>query len=111
MHLAIQEHVWAVIGGSHYALIEIVVSELLEVAMNADTAPEKAESIADILVTLNSITVRGKLITRFRKVCQSSRRLRSQLILSCRASHKQAFAPLERLSITYIGVRSVLSLD
>lgn len=67
LHLALQEHVWSVIGMSHQGLIDIVVTELLQSAVNAGPGSEKAESAADILVSLSSTAVKGKVVARLRK--------------------------------------------
>lgn len=67
LHLSIQEHVWKVLAGSHEALIDLVVKELLHLAVNAGPGSEKAEGAADILVSLSSTAVRGKVVARLRK--------------------------------------------
>jgi neurofibromin 1 len=60
--------VWAVIGTSHDALIELVLSELLIAAVDAGMVSEKAECIGDILVSLASTAIRGKMVAKLRKV-------------------------------------------
>jgi len=65
--LSVQEHVWSVIGSSHEALVDLVVTELLNTAVNSGLGSDKAETVADILVSLSSTTVRGKVISRLRK--------------------------------------------
>ncbi|CAK9779949.1 putative ras GTPase activator [Cutaneotrichosporon oleaginosum] len=67
LHLSIQEHVWKVLAGSHEALIDLIVRELLHLAVNAGPGSEKAEGAADILVSLSSTAVRGKVVARLRK--------------------------------------------
>ena len=62
------EHIWAVIGASHEAVIEIALAELLHAAINAGMGSEKAECVGDILVSLTSTTIRGKIIAKLRKV-------------------------------------------
>ncbi|WOO81456.1 Neurofibromin [Vanrija pseudolonga] len=67
LHLSFQEHVWSVIGKSHDALVDLVVSELLNYAFAAGPGSERAENAAEILVSLSSTAVKGKLIVRLRK--------------------------------------------
>lgn len=67
LHLSIQEHVWKVLASSHEALIDLIVRELLHLAVNAGPGSEKAEGAADILVSLSSTAVRGKVVARLRK--------------------------------------------
>lgn len=67
LHLTLQEHVWSVIGSSHEALVDLVVTELLHSAVNAGPGSEKAETVADILVSLNCTAVKGKVVARLRK--------------------------------------------
>ncbi|WRT69099.1 uncharacterized protein IL334_006083 [Kwoniella shivajii] len=67
LHLAIQEQVWAILTHSHESLAEIVVSELIHCAVDAGIGSDKAECIGDILVSVSSTAVRGRVIARLRK--------------------------------------------
>jgi neurofibromin 1 len=44
------------------------VEELLHAAVDAGMGSDKAECAGDILVSLNSISVRGRIVARLRKV-------------------------------------------
>ncbi|ORX39325.1 putative ras GTPase activator [Kockovaella imperatae] len=67
LHLAIQSNVWLSFKDSHEALIDIIVSELLHMAVDAGLGSEKLDCAADILVSIESTIVRGKVIARLRK--------------------------------------------
>ncbi|WVQ63868.1 uncharacterized protein L199_002024 [Kwoniella botswanensis] len=67
LHLAIQEQVWAILTTSHESLTDIVVVELIHSAVNAGIGSDKAECIGDILVSVSSTAVRGKVIAKLRK--------------------------------------------
>lgn len=69
----IQDRIWSIIAkGSNY-LRDIVVAEVLQVALSAGLGSEKAECAGEILVTMSSLSVRGKLVARLRKVSLPSR--------------------------------------
>ncbi|WWD06786.1 hypothetical protein V865_004881 [Kwoniella europaea PYCC6329] len=67
LHLAIQEQVWAILTTSHESLTDIVIVELIHSAVNAGIGSDKAECIGDILVSVSSTAVRGKVIAKLRK--------------------------------------------
>ncbi|KAL7420982.1 Ras GTPase activating protein ira2 [Cryptotrichosporon argae] len=68
LHLAVHDNVWSVIARGNEALLDIVIAEVLHSALDASIGSEKAECAADILVSLSSTTVRGKVIARLRKI-------------------------------------------
>ncbi|WWC91180.1 uncharacterized protein L201_006121 [Kwoniella dendrophila CBS 6074] len=67
IHLAIQDQVWTILTQSHESLAEIVISELINAAIDAGIGSDKAECVGDILVSVSSTAVRGKVIARLRK--------------------------------------------
>ncbi|OCF79181.1 neurofibromin 1 [Kwoniella mangroviensis CBS 8886] len=67
LHLAIQEQVWAILTTSHESLADIVIGELIHSAVDAGIGGDKAECIGDILVSVSSTAVRGKVIAKLRK--------------------------------------------
>ena len=67
LYLAIQANIWTPLASSHDTLIDIIVSELLHAAIDAGVGSEKAETVGDILVSIASTAIRGKLIARLRK--------------------------------------------
>jgi len=68
LHFLVQSHIWAIVAVSHEALVNLAVSELLKAAIDAGIGSEKAECAADILVSLNSTAVRGRIVAKLRKV-------------------------------------------
>nr|XP_018259204.1 neurofibromin 1 [Kwoniella dejecticola CBS 10117]OBR81362.1 neurofibromin 1 [Kwoniella dejecticola CBS 10117] len=67
LHLAIQEQVWAILTQSHESLADIVIIELIHAAVDAGIGSDKAECVGDILVSVSSTAVRGKVIAKLRK--------------------------------------------
>ncbi|OXB36317.1 neurofibromin 1 [Cryptococcus neoformans] len=67
LHLTIQEHLWAPFARAHECLVDIVLSELIHSAIDAGLGSDKTECIADILVSISSTNVHGKVIARLRK--------------------------------------------
>jgi neurofibromin 1 len=68
LHLSIHQHVWSKIAGAHEALMEIVIQEVIHIAIDAGFGSEKAECAADVLVSMGGTVVRGRVIARLRKV-------------------------------------------
>ncbi|KIR99934.1 neurofibromin 1 [Cryptococcus deuterogattii 2001/935-1] len=67
LHLTIQEHLWTPLAKAHESLIDIMLFELIHDAIDAGLGSDKTECIADILVSISSTNVRGKVISRLRK--------------------------------------------
>ncbi|ODN95826.1 neurofibromin 1 [Cryptococcus wingfieldii CBS 7118] len=67
LHLTIQEHLWSPLAKSHGSLVDIMIYELIYGAIDAGLGSDKTECIADILVSISSTNVRGKVVARLRK--------------------------------------------
>ncbi|KAK8844111.1 hypothetical protein IAR55_006905 [Kwoniella newhampshirensis] len=67
LHLLFHEYVWGVVAQAHETVTDIVVYELINMAATVELGSEKAECVGDILVTVCSTSVRGKVIARLRK--------------------------------------------
>jgi neurofibromin 1 len=63
-----QKQIWQLLASGHDTLTDLVVKELLSTAVDAGLGSEKAECAADILVSLASTAVRGRVIAKLRKV-------------------------------------------
>jgi len=63
----VQEHIWARLADSHESLVEIVMAELVHVAIDAGFGSDKCECAADILVSMGGTAIRGRIIARLRK--------------------------------------------
>lgn len=68
MHLVIQEHIWARIANGNEHLMDIVVSQLLDAAIDSGPGSDKAECVGEIFHSISSIAIRGNLLARLRKV-------------------------------------------
>ncbi|EJD36584.1 hypothetical protein AURDEDRAFT_117057 [Auricularia subglabra TFB-10046 SS5] len=62
-----QRHVWSEIGRLDAALIGIALDELIRAAVDGGIGSMRCELVADTLVSLSSVSVRGKIITRLRR--------------------------------------------
>ncbi|OZJ04004.1 hypothetical protein BZG36_03619, partial [Bifiguratus adelaidae] len=67
MHASIQSQIWQSIGRND-DILDLVLDSFIHYATQAGIGSHEAETIADTIATLSSITVRGKLISRLRKV-------------------------------------------
>jgi neurofibromin 1 len=68
LHLVIQEHIWARIANGNEYLMDIVVSQLLDAAIDSGPGSDRAECVGEIFHSISSIAIRGNLVARLRKV-------------------------------------------
>lgn len=59
------------LASTNHSLVDIVVAELLHVALDAGLGSEKSECVGDILVSFATTAIRGKIIAKLRKVTKS----------------------------------------
>lgn len=64
----IQRHIWAEIGRLDSQVVNIVLDELIRAAVDGGIDSGRCEIVADTLISLASVSIRGKIITRLRKV-------------------------------------------
>ncbi|ORX55545.1 hypothetical protein DM01DRAFT_1366815 [Hesseltinella vesiculosa] len=69
MYKHIQAKVWKVVANVD-ELINLILDSFIQFAVEHDVGSPQAEAMADTFVTLSSVTVRGKVISRLRKVLQ-----------------------------------------
>ncbi|KAH7098759.1 hypothetical protein BKA62DRAFT_711739 [Auriculariales sp. MPI-PUGE-AT-0066] len=62
-----QRHVWVEIGKLDSQIIDLAIDELVRVAVDTGISSLRCELVADTLVSLSSVSVRGKVIHRLRK--------------------------------------------
>ncbi|EIW67076.1 hypothetical protein TREMEDRAFT_69974 [Tremella mesenterica DSM 1558] len=67
LQLSVQEHVWSTLANAHETLVDIMINELLTAAIDAGIGSDKAETVGEILVSISSTAIRGKMIARLRK--------------------------------------------
>jgi neurofibromin 1 len=75
LHVVIQQHIWRNIAKSDMYLLDIVVSLLVDTAIDSGVESERTECVAEIFHEISSIAIRGKLVARLRKVCPLCERL------------------------------------
>ena len=64
----LQRYVWAELGKLDTLIVDVVLDELIRSAMDAGINSIRCETIANIIASLSSISVRGRLLSRLRKV-------------------------------------------
>lgn len=67
----IHKTIWSEIAKLDPGIVSIVVDELVRAASDGGIGSRRCEVVADSLVVLASISVRGKLLSKLRKVRQS----------------------------------------
>ena len=81
LHLLLQERVWRVLAKLGGIMPEILFSELLKAGIEAQLGSSRAASVGDILVTISSPGIRGKLIARLRKAIARTSQVPSATLL------------------------------
>ncbi|ORY28775.1 hypothetical protein BCR39DRAFT_533800 [Naematelia encephala] len=68
LNISIYERIWKPLTRAQDALVDVMINEILHIALDAGMASEKTECVADILVSISSIAIRGKVIAKLRKL-------------------------------------------
>lgn len=66
-----QAKIWRVLAQVD-DMIHVILDSFIQFAVEHGVGSPQAEAVADTFVTLSSITVRGKVISRLRKVSKPS---------------------------------------
>jgi neurofibromin 1 len=69
LHLAIHKQIWRVLAKAQDHLVELMLSELLHTAVDAGAGSERAETAGDILFTIATTAIRGKLLAKLDCTC------------------------------------------
>jgi len=64
----IQKTIWAEIAKLDTGIVMIALDELVRAATDGGIGTRRCEIVADTLVVLSSISVRGKILSKLRKV-------------------------------------------
>ena len=64
----IQKTIWAEIAKLDTAIVTIALDELVRAATDGGIGSRRCEIMADTLIVLSSISVRGKVLSKLRKV-------------------------------------------
>lgn len=67
LYTAIQSNVWNTLKGVD-EITNLIIDEFVEYSVNHGISSASAEIVANTIVTLSSVNVRGKIIARLRKV-------------------------------------------
>jgi neurofibromin 1 len=69
VYVLIQRHIWAEIGKLDQELVAIVLDEMVKIATSSGIGTRSCDVVADTLISLASLNVRGRLLGKMRKVC------------------------------------------
>lgn len=75
MYKHVQAKVWKALAKVD-ELINVILDSFIQFAVEHGVGSPQAEAMADTFVTLSSVTVRGKVISRLRKVMRKKRKKR-----------------------------------
>jgi hypothetical protein len=64
----VQRYVWTEIGKAEMALVNVVLDELVRAAMDAGVQSRRCEIIGETIASMTSVSMRGRLFAKFRKV-------------------------------------------
>jgi len=71
LYTSFQQHAWCIISKDE-GLLDVFLDELVKSAMNFGFGSEGAETIGSIAASFGTLTIRGKIIARIRKVLNRS---------------------------------------
>src|SRR4051794_25247094 len=70
MYTVVQSKVWDTLGKVD-EVTNLIIDEFVAYAVQHGINSPQAETVANTIVTLSSVNVRGKIIARLRKVCRN----------------------------------------
>ena len=91
----IQKTIWAEIAKLDTTVVMIALDELVRAATDGGIGSRRCEIMADTLIVLSSISVRGKILSKLRKVRFHSLCCLSASSISSRPLGRPRFAPRE----------------
>ena len=65
----IHKYIWVEIGNLDPPMVTIVLDELVRAATDGGIGSRRCETIARTAAALSSVSVRGKIFTKLRRVC------------------------------------------
>jgi hypothetical protein len=68
IHAMVQQYIWAEVAKLDSTVCNVVLDELMRSAVDGGVGSKRSEIITDTVGTLSSINVRGRLLSRLRKV-------------------------------------------
>lgn len=69
VYAMVQQYIWSEICKLDSPVVNIVLDELMRTAMDGPFGSRRSEIITDTVGTLSSINVRGRILSKLRKVC------------------------------------------
>lgn len=70
-HTIGQKYIWRELGDADTDLVNIVVDELMRAAVDGGIGSQRCETVADTMSALKSIPLRGRILSRIRRVCSN----------------------------------------
>lgn len=64
----LQKFIWAEIGKLDTNTVNLILDELMRAAVDGGMGSLRCEKVAELMTSLNSINVRGRVLARVRKV-------------------------------------------
>lgn len=64
----IQKYIWAEVGKLDTVIIDVILDELVRAATDGGMGTHRSEAIAHAIASLSSISVRGRIYSKLRKV-------------------------------------------
>src|SRR4051794_23312662 len=71
MYTAVQSKIWSTLGKVD-EITNIIIDEFVQYAVDHGISSPQSEIVANTIVTLSSVNIRGKIIAKLRKVCNFS---------------------------------------
>jgi hypothetical protein len=68
LYTAVQSKIWSTLGKVD-EITNIIIDEFVQYAVDHGISSPQSEIVANTIVTLSSVNIRGKIIAKLRKVC------------------------------------------
>jgi hypothetical protein len=68
MASTIQKYIWGEAGKLDTVIVDVILDELIRSAIDSGVGNDRCEAIANIISSLSSISVRGRIYSKLRKV-------------------------------------------
>jgi hypothetical protein len=104
----LQKYVWEEVTKSDQTFIYVVLDELIRAAVDAGVGSQRCQIVGETVATLTSIGIRGRILSKVRKVYIKLHLERVSLMSSCRYSARRTRKPPRTYPRMHIGERSRL---
>lgn len=71
IYIVVQKYIWIEVSKLDSSVVNAILDELMRAAVDGGSGSQRCEIVADTMAALSSINVRGRILSRIRKVSGS----------------------------------------